>query len=218
MRVEQLYRNRFGDTERLQKNKIWSVLCSVFFQRYIAADSIVLDIGAGYCEFINNIKCKEKYAVDLNEEVAEFADPDVKVFKSPSTNLYFLSDNTVDTVFVSNFFEHLKTREEIIKTLSEIYRVLKKGGSIIILQPNIRYLSKYYWDFFDHHIPLSDKSMVEALQMAGFKIECVLPRFLPYTTKSKIPQRPFLVRIYLNIPLLWKVMGKQMFILGRKNV
>ena len=26
----------------------------------------VLDIGAGYCEFINNIQCAQKYAIDLN--------------------------------------------------------------------------------------------------------------------------------------------------------
>lgn len=218
MRIEKLYKDRFGDKERLQKNKIWAVLCDSFFQKYIAEDSTVLDVGAGYCEFINNIQCKEKYAVDVNEDTLEFANPDVKVFKCPSTNLFFLPDNSLDVVFISNFLEHLKTKEELINSLFEINRVLKTGGSIIILQPNIRYLYKYYWDFFDHYIPLSDKSMTEALQITGFKIEYALPKFLPYTTKSRIPQNPLLVKIYLKIPLLWKAMGRQMFILGRKDV
>jgi hypothetical protein len=34
-------------------------------------------------------------------------------------------------------------------------------------------------NFFDHHIPLSDKSLVEALRMVGFRIEQALPKFLP---------------------------------------
>lgn len=86
----------------------------------------------------------------------------------------------------------------------------------MILQPNIRYAYKEYWDFFDHHIPLSDKSLIEVLQIVGFRIEQVLPKFLPYTTKIKIPEKPFLVKVYLKIPSIWKIMGKQMFILGRK--
>jgi len=97
-------------------------------------------------------------------------------------------------------------------------RILNLGGVLIILQPNIRYCYKEYWDFFDHYLPFSDRSLVKALHMVGFKIEQVLPKFLPYTTKSKIPQNPFLVKIYLKLPFIWKLMGKQMFILGRKNV
>lgn len=88
----------------------------------------------------------------------------------------------------------------------------------MILQPNIRYLYKEYWDFFDHHIPLSDKSLVEALRMVGFRIERVLPKFLPYTTKSRLPQHLFWVKIYLKMSFIWKILGKQMFILSRKYV
>ena len=88
----------------------------------------------------------------------------------------------------------------------------------MILQPNMRYLYREYWDFFDHNIPLSERSLAEVLEMVGFRIEQVLPKFLPYTTKSKIPQNPFLVKIYLKIPLAWKIIGKQMFILAKKHV
>jgi len=215
-RLKNLYRNRFDEQELQQKNKIWKVLCNSFFQKWIKKDFTVLDIGAGYCEFINNIQCAQKYAIDLNEETSNFAHSDVKVFNCFSTDLSFLSDDSIDMVFMSNFLEHLKTKDEIIKTLSEIMRILKVGGGVMILQPNIRYAYKEYWDFFDHHIPLSDRSLVEALQMVGFKIEKVLPKFLPYTTKSKIPKNTLLVKIYLKIPFVWKIMGKQMFILARK--
>jgi hypothetical protein len=62
MEIERLYRNRFGQKEIQQKEKVWKVLCHVFFQKVIPEESVVLDIGAGYCEFINHIKCKKKFA------------------------------------------------------------------------------------------------------------------------------------------------------------
>jgi ubiquinone/menaquinone biosynthesis C-methylase UbiE len=217
MEIEKLYRSRFDERDRQRKNKIWEILCRYFFQKYIPKDSIVLDIGAGYCEFINHIQCRVKYAVDPNADTSNFANADVKVFNTSSANLSFLSDDSVDIVFVSNFLEHLKTKEEVIKTLSEVFRVLKSGGGIMILQPNIRYLYREYWDFFDHHVPLSDKSLIEALKMVGFRIEQVLSKFLPYSTKSKIPQNPLLIKLYLKIPFVWKIMGKQMFMIARKD-
>jgi len=126
--IKKLYKNRFSETEIQKKNIIWKVLCEFFFQKYINKDSIVLDIGAGYCEFINNINCKEKYAIDLSEDTPSFANPDIKVFNNSSTNLFFLSDNSIDMVFMSNFLEHLKNKEEVVRTLSEVMRVLKVGG------------------------------------------------------------------------------------------
>jgi ubiquinone/menaquinone biosynthesis C-methylase UbiE len=106
----------------------------------------------------------------------------------------------------------------VLKTLSEAHRILKRGGRVLILQPNIRYAYKEYWDFFDHHIPLSDKSLIEVLILAGFKVEQVLPRFLPYTTKSKLPKNSFFIRTYLNLPFLWKLFGKQLFIAAGKEI
>ena len=217
MESKELYQRRFKQHERLQKSGIWKVLCGFFFQKYIGRDAIVLDVGAGYCEFINNIECKEKYAVDLNEDTMHFAHSDIKVFKRSSTNLDFLSSGSVDVVFMSNFLEHLKSKEDVIRTLKEAWRVLSSGGRIMLLQPNIKFLYKEYWDFFDHNIPLSDKSMAEALQYAGFEIDEVVPKFLPYTTKSAIPKNLALIKLYLRLPFLWRILGRQMFIIARKK-
>jgi hypothetical protein len=54
------------------------------------------------------------------------------------------------------------------------------------------------------------------LNIAGFKIERKILRFLPYTTKSKLPQSPFLVRLYLQLRPLWFIMGKQSLFLAVK--
>jgi len=216
-RLGKLYRERFEPGEVDKKNRLWKILCNDFFQKFIPEDSVVLDIGAGYCEFINNIKARKKYAVDLNEDTRNFASPDVEVFTSSAAHLEFLPNESIDIIFMSNFLEHLKSKEEVLEVLLEVHRVCKPRGGVLILQPNIRYAYRQYWDFFDHRIPLSDKSLVEALAITGFKIEKLFPRFLPYTTKSRLPQSNLLVKLYLRVRLAWWIMGKQAFVVGRKR-
>jgi len=217
MEVKELYRNRFNRDELARKDKLWQILCRHFFQRFVPEDAVVVDLGAGYCEFVNNIKARFKYAVDINEDTKDFARPGIEVFKSSAARLEFIPDGSVDVVFMSNLLEHLPDKEAVWEVLLEVRRICRAGGRMLLLQPNVRYSWREYWDFFDHRIPLSDRSMVEVLEMAGFAVVKTLPRFLPLTTKSRLPQAGFLVRLYLRMPLLWKVFGKQMFIEARKR-
>lgn len=208
--LQKQYARRF-DEDKNYRDKLWKVLCNNFFQKYITNNDVVLDIGAGYGEFINNIHCAKKYVVDLNVSVREMVNNDVTVFLTPSTNLSEVPAQSIDVVFVSNFFEHIG-KDAIMHTLSEIGRVLRHGKSLLILQPNIRYAYKEYWQFYDHITPLDHESMSEALELSGFIIETCTPQFLPYSTKSTYPRSLSLVKIYLRFPFLWKLFGKQMFI------
>jgi len=218
MKMEHLYRNRFNDKAALNsKNAMWGVLCKYFFQRYIKKDAVVLDLAAGYCEFINNIMAKRKIAIDLNEDIRKFANHDVEVLLTKSDDLSVLEDSSVDVIFVSNFFEHLQNREVLLSTLSECNRILKSGGVLLLLQPNIRFAYREYWDFIDHVLPLSDKSLSEALMLKGFSIDKMIPRFLPYSTKSGLPVNSFLVKWYLRLPFAWGVFGKQCFVAASKS-
>ena len=214
--LDLLYQGRFSKKEVEDKSRIWEILCGHFFQQYVSPNDTVLDLGAGYCDFINNIQCREKLAVDLNDDTPSLAHANVTVHQASSTNLSFLADESVNVVFTSNFLEHLRTKEEALQTFNEVHRVLKKGGLFLILQPNIRHVGFEYWDFFDHHIALTDKSLIEGLLIKGFNIKRVISKFLPFTTKSKIPQHPLLVWLYLKVPLIWWVMGKQSFLVAEK--
>jgi ubiquinone/menaquinone biosynthesis C-methylase UbiE len=216
MDVKKLYSRRFSIPEKNRKNQVWKILCSCFFQKYVRSTDIVLDIGAGYCEFINNICCQHKIALDLNEETKQYADSEVRVIESRSSNICVLKDCSVDIAFTSNFLEHLPNKEELLLTLAEIYRVLRRDGKLLILQPNIRILHGKYWDFFDHHIPLSDRTLAEALELIGFHLAEVRPRFLPFTTKSRLPQHPWLIRLYLLLPPLQWLLGKQAWVVAVK--
>jgi len=214
--LDKLYQERFPDADLPAKNAIWKVLCADFFQRYVDNNDVVADIGAGYCEFINNIDCGRKIAVDINPDMRRFAAPDVQIINEACTAISQLEAGSVDVVFMSNFLEHLPGKAQVLETLRESHRILRAGGRIIILQPNIRFLPGEYWDFFDHHTPLTDRSLVEGVKLAGFTPVRVIPRFLPYTTRSRLPQSPFLVRLYLRFPPIWRVLGKQAVVIARK--
>lgn len=70
---------------------------------------------------------------------------------------------------------------------------------MLILQPNIKYTKGAYWDFIDHKVPLTDQALVEAGEMCGLRTIVNIPRFLPYTTKSKLPKHPLLIWLYLKV-------------------
>jgi SAM-dependent methyltransferase len=215
--LDKLYRQRFPETELARKNALWEILCADFFQRHVKPTDTVVDIGAGYCEFINNITAARKIAVDLNPDVKRFAAADVRVINASCTELAEIASGSVDVVFMSNFLEHLPSKQLVLDTFRESHRILRSGGRIIVLQPNVRFLPGEYWDFFDHHTPLTDRSLVEGLRLAGFTPTLVHPRFLPYTTRSRLPQTAFLVRMYLRIPLAWRLLGKQALVVARKS-
>lgn len=214
--IKQIYSKRFSEEELNQKNKIWKILCENYFQKFIHQDDTILDIAAGHGEFINNIKAKRKIAVDINKEISKYFNPDVEVIISNAKRIKEIKDNTIDKIFLSNFLEHLDNTSEVLVVLQECFRMLKKGGLIIILQPNIYYVKEKYWFLIDHKTPLTHESLKEALNVTGFEIKLLKKKFLPYTTKSKIPKHSFFVKIYLKSNLLQNIFGKQIFVIAKK--
>jgi SAM-dependent methyltransferase len=211
-RLKALYQNRFA-SESEQRQDIWDVLCTHFFQRWVPEDAVVLDLAAGHCEFINNIRAGRRIAVDLNPDVTLRAAAGVQAYVLRSDDLVDIAGQSVDVVFISNFFEHI-SREAILATLVEVRRVLRPGGRLLVLQPNVRYCARDYWQFFDHITPVDDRALVEAFTATGYDVILNIPRFLPYTTKSRLPSGPALVRLYLKVPLAWRVLGAQAFMVA----
>ena len=213
--LRSVYAHRFSPSELSSKRTLWRTLCDAYFQRYVPRDGTVLDLGAGYCEFINNISAHRKIAVDLNPDLGTFADSDVEIINSDSRSIQAVANATVDTVFTSNFFEHLPHPEALLQTLNECRRILKPEGTVVILMPNIRNLPGKYWDFLDHRLALTHRSLVEALQLTGFTPIRVHSKFLPYTVnESRLPVRAWLIRLYLALRPAWWLLGKQMLVVA----
>ena len=216
MKVAELYQVRFSDEERKAKARVWEVLCPHYFQDLIGPDQRILDLACGYGEFINNIVGRERHAIDINEESKAFLEPDIQFIKTEATNLSALEDQSIDVVFTSNFFEHLHSKTMLDQVFAEVLRVLAPGGRFVIMGPNIRFLYDKYWDFYDHHLALSDRSLGEGLTIAGYTVITSIAKFLPYTTKVSLPKGPFFVKLYLKFPLAWRFMGKQFLLVAQK--
>lgn len=216
--LSEIYRRRFDEHDLMNKQTLWAVLVRDFFQRYVPPSGTVLDLGAGNCEFINAVEAAERIAVDLNPDTRRFAGPGVKVLTTSSDAMSALADASVDTVFTSNFFEHLPTKADLMATLRECRRVTRPGGRIVVLMPNIRHLPGRYWDYLDHHLPLTHLSVAEALVLSGYDVVEARSRFLPYTVKdAKFTVRPYMIRAYLRVPLAQRLLGRQMLVVGTRT-
>ena len=210
-----IYANRFADRET-SREELWRTLVDAYFQQFVGPDDTVLDLAAGYCEFINTVQCGTKIAVDLNPAVKSRAAEGVRVYNVPSTELPEELTGQVDVVWISNFLEHLPDSDAMVATLDEARRVLRPTGRLLVLQPNIRLTKEAYWDFVDHSLPITERSLAEALAVTGFEIDMMKVRFLPYTTQSRLPISPALIRLYLKLPPAQFLLGKQTFVVARR--
>jgi hypothetical protein len=56
----------------------------------------------------------------------------------------------------------------------------------------------------------------EAFAIHGFTVEECIDRFLPYTMVNRRRFPSILVSLYLKLPIMWKLFGKQFLVVGRK--
>lgn len=213
--LTQIYERRFKAVEDY-RNSIWQILISGFFSKWVHPEHSVLDLGCGFGEFINNVKATKHFAMDLNPATATKLSKNVKFLEQDCSELWDLPNDSLDIVFTSNFLEHLKDKDAVKRTLRQAHRCLRPGGQIIAMGPNIRYLPGLYWDFFDHHVILTEKSLAEVLSITGFTVRSVIGRFLPYTMVGGPCYPLFLLRLYLKFPFLWWIKGRQFLIVAER--
>src|SRR6185312_5807963 len=178
--LAKIYANRFADSNAY-RGRVWQILAPNFFQQFIAESGTVLDLGCGYGEFINNIRAKQKFAMDLNPDSKSRLNPDIRFLQQDCSQPWQMESNQLDLVFTSNFFEHLPDKNTLGKTLDQSFRCLKPGGRIVAMGPNIKFVYGAYWDFWDHYLELTEASLAEGMVMHGFQIERCHSKFLPFT-------------------------------------
>lgn len=214
MELRELYSARFSEEARARKARVWEVIVAEVFQPWIQAADTVLDLGCGHGEFLNHVRCRRRIGVDANPESGRHLAPGIEFHAGPVSDVAFLPDGTVDVVFTSNVMEHLP-RHEVERMVDECRRVLRGGGQLIAMGPNARLIPGSYWDFWDHQTAITDRSLRELLEATGFAVTESRARFLPYTTRSALPQSPALVRLYLKLPAVWWLLGRQFLIRAR---
>lgn len=175
----------------------------------------VLDPAAGRGEFIGSIEADERWAVDMVAHDGSQAFEGVNVIVS-EIMAADLPEGHFDGVFVSNFLEHLDSQDEVYEFLVKMRTATATAGRIALLGPNIAYCAREYWDFADHKVPLTHNAAAEHLYMAGFEPERIIPRFIPYSFRSRLPATGGLAAAYLAFPPAWRLLGKQFLLIGRK--
>ena len=91
------FKTRFGFDPR--RDVVWREVVRWIQQHYIPADARVLDLGAGYCNFINNVTAKERHAVDVFSRFPEYAAPGVITHVGSVTELPFFQEDQFDVAF-----------------------------------------------------------------------------------------------------------------------
>jgi ubiquinone/menaquinone biosynthesis C-methylase UbiE len=207
---ERLYEFRFRRVSQGSREAVWREIAAQLYE-WLGRPQCVLDAAAGRGEFITAVPAAERWAIDMVDYLGDRPGihqvvGDVRTAELPKGHF--------DGVLVSNFLEHLYDADEIGALLRRLRRTMSTGGKIAVLGPNFRYCSREYFDYADHTIALTHLAVEEHLYAAGFAIDRVVPRYLPYTFRGRLPTTPALVRAYLQFPLAWKILGKQYFVLA----
>jgi hypothetical protein len=191
---------------------LWRALIKGYFSKLIRNNDCVLELGAGYGHFINNIKAGRRLALDIWEDFPKCLESGVHAHIGVVDDLGWIEDKSVDFVFASNLFEHVP-QSVFASVLAQLKTKLRANGTINILQPNYRFAYREYFDDYTHITVYSDISICDFLAANGYEVVECQPRFMPLTIKSRLKVSPLLIQAYLHSP--FKPLGKQMLIRAR---
>jgi len=128
------------------------------FKPYLKNGQRVLDLGCGngrlYFSFLKDLNL-EYHGIDVSERLIGVANRESRIAnrESPQTDFQVgemidlpYEDNYFDIIFYIATFHHLPSKQLRLKALSEIKRVLKPGG--YLLMTNWYWWQKFPWKYF----------------------------------------------------------------------
>jgi SAM-dependent methyltransferase len=194
---------------------VWQAIAS-YLAAWVPRDGAALEIGAGYCDWINNVAARRRVAVDIWPELPTFSAPGVEpLVLDLATGLGTLPAGTFDAVLASNILEHFAP-DTVPTVVDGVARLLRPGGRLLVVQPNFRYAWRSYFDDYTHRAIFTDVSLPTLLQAHGFAIDRVEPRFLPYSMRgTRLPITRSLVAAYLRSPI--RPMAGQMLVVATRR-
>ncbi len=207
--LRRIYSARF-DASRQYRDLVWQVLLDDFFQQFIRPDDRVLDLGCGYGEFIRQVRCGARWGMDLNPESPRHVGDGVTFLQQGLLGSLAARGWGARMSSLRAIFEHLPDKAALGRTLDEIHRCLAPGGRLIAMGPNIAaFWPAASWDFWDHYVPLSEKSPRKRLTTRAFQMLRIEDRFLPYSMVGRSQSPMMFLRAYPRLPLAWKIFGRQ---------
>jgi SAM-dependent methyltransferase len=152
----------------------------------------LLDAGAGKLSYRHLVKPLISEYVSMDFKPSH---PDLD-YEADIQNMP-LPDNSFDTVLSAEVLEHVP---DPAKALSEIYRVLKPGGHLVMSVPHLMYLHNEPHDFFRY----TNYGLRTILEKAGFTIITLQSSGSIFSFIQGILATTFVGLTY-NIPIIWPI-------------
>jgi SAM-dependent methyltransferase len=199
---------------------VWREIAA-HLREWVGSSAHVLEIGAGYCGWINAVDAARRVAVDAWPGFVQHAAPGVETAVLDLRNgLASLADDSLDVVLASNVLEHFEP-DAVDAIVADAVRILRRNGRLIVIQPNFRYAYRRYFDDYTHRSVFTHVSLPNLLRSHGVRIVRLEPRFLPYSMRGSGIGRiapglvALLVRAYLTSPI--KPGAGQMLVVAQKD-
>ena len=207
-----LYEYRFQGVDQRARQAVWDEIAPFVWAR-MGSPRRVLDPAGGRGEFVNAVPAEEAWLVDVVDYPERATNPRVRIVIGNVLDVE-LPAAYFDGVFASNLLEHFRSPGEVGAFLERMREVLAPDGVLALMGPNFKYCARDYFDCADHLLALTHVSVEEHLFAAGYRVTEVIPRFLPFSFRSRLPASPALTRLYLRVPALWRLQGKQFLVLA----
>jgi len=197
--------------EELANNEVSTILYLIknLFNFEIKKELKVLDVGCGDKFLKESFESKGLLYQGIDIDVIDFNNDE---FPFP--------DNSFDLVVSLAVIEHIKNTENF---LSEINRILKKGGFVFFSTPNWCYAFKNFYDDYTHVRPYTKKSLSKILSDFNFVDIHILPGLRnKYFWQYTIPFAEFFAKLLpftgdaKFIPSFLKGKATSLFALAKK--
>ncbi len=145
-----------------RRRVLWQTLVDCVFQKQIPPDGVVLELGAGYGDFINSVRARRRLAVDVVVGNA-FASRPRRGRPCHQHHNNLTAWRTIRLIMfsaaiVSNTFR----RPNLVDCLSQLHRKMKPGAMLTIVQPNFKYCAREYFDDYTHVSIYTDKGTLRS--------------------------------------------------------
>jgi len=159
----------------------------------------ILELGCGISPYLTELDGNERYGLDLSKELIEKNNP--KIAKFIQGDILKCSEYfhiKFDLIFLVGVIHHINKREHS-HVLMEIKNILKKGGILLIIEPNMMSVTGIYYLIRKTIEKLLGTRVVK--KMIGFSSEDEKYLF-PNKFKKELKKRNFAIKKIYSIQLL----------------
>ena len=212
MDYKRLYEFRFRDHDQREPRPFGPPSPRTCSSGWVGPRSFSTRLRGGG-NLISAVPARERWAIDQVPSVTDLESLGIHTIVSDMFEVE-LPAAYFDGILLSNTLEHLMNFEDVQRCLRKMHHALRPGGVVAVLGPNFKYCAKEYFDCADHVLALTHVSVQEHLFAAGFQIQSVLPRYLPYSFRGRLPPSKSLTRRYLRNPWAFRLLGKQFLVIA----